>query len=135
MFKKYPRCIGFSEQNILNSVETFLGLGFNKDEVMMMVKCYPPCHNLPAESIKRKTEFLVKKMNWLREGVLLIPVVLGCSMVNRILPRCNVIKALMSKRLLKTKVSSMSSVLMRCFLKDMWGSMMTACGWVYGYFH
>ncbi|CAA0299178.1 unnamed protein product [Arabidopsis thaliana] len=67
MFKRYPQCIGFSEKKILNAVETFLGQGFSKDEVMMMVKCYPPCLNLSAESIKRKTDFLVKKMNWPRE--------------------------------------------------------------------
>ncbi|AEE33385.1 Mitochondrial transcription termination factor family protein [Arabidopsis thaliana] len=84
MFKRYPQCIGFSEKKILNAVETFLGQGFSKDEVMMMVN---------------------------REGVVSIPVVLEFSMEKMIVPRCNVIKALTSKRLLKTEVSSMFSVL------------------------
>ncbi|XP_024015485.1 transcription termination factor MTERF2, chloroplastic isoform X2 [Eutrema salsugineum] len=111
MFKKCPNILALSEQKILNSTETILGLGFCRDEVAMMVKCYPQCIRYSAESVKKKTEFVVKKMNWPLKAVALFPQVLGYSMEKRIIPRCNVIKALMPKGLLGTELPSMPCVL------------------------
>ncbi|ESQ29214.1 hypothetical protein EUTSA_v10024041mg [Eutrema salsugineum] len=112
IFKKWPSCLTISEKNILNSVETFLGLGFTRDEFMMMVKHLPPCIGLPAETVKKKTEFLVKHMNWPLKVVASHPQVLGYNMEKRIIPRCNVITALMSKGLLRKGIElpSMSCV-------------------------
>ncbi|CAH2048030.1 unnamed protein product [Thlaspi arvense] len=98
--KKFPQCIGVSEKNILNSIETFLGLGFSRDEIAMMVKRVPACIGYSVETVKKKTEFVVKQMNWPLKAVVSYPHVLGYSLEKRIVPRCNVIKALMSKRLL-----------------------------------
>ncbi|CAL9237828.1 unnamed protein product, partial [Arabidopsis halleri] len=47
-----------------------------------------------AESVKKKTEFLVKKMNWPLKAVVSNPSILGYSMEKRIVPRCNIIKNL-----------------------------------------
>ncbi|CAA7029839.1 unnamed protein product [Microthlaspi erraticum] len=113
MFRKYPPCIGFSEKKILSSVETYLELGFTRDEVTMMVKRFPSCIGLSAETVKRKTEFLVKQMDWSLKDVASHPQVFSYSMEKRIVPRCNVIKALMSKGLLGSKLPSMSPVLSR----------------------
>ncbi|KFK22066.1 hypothetical protein AALP_AAs50016U000200 [Arabis alpina] len=110
MLKKFPQCIGYSEQKIVNSIDTFLGLGFTRNEVTMMVKCLPPCIGLTAETVKKKTEFVVKQMNWPLKTVALFPQVLGYCMKKRIVPRCNVIKALMSKGLLGSELPSMASV-------------------------
>ncbi|KAL0693795.1 hypothetical protein Bca4012_060975 [Brassica carinata] len=96
-FRKFPQCIGASEHNC---VETFLELGFSKDEVAVIVKRLPHCISYSAELVKRKTEFLVKEMNWPLKAVVSYPAVLGLSMEKRVVPRCDVIKALMSRGLL-----------------------------------
>ncbi|ESQ49508.1 hypothetical protein EUTSA_v10022427mg [Eutrema salsugineum] len=113
VLKKRPECMRASEEKIVNCVETFLGLGFSGDEVVAMVKCFPTCFGLSAETVKKKTEFLVKEMNWSLKDVAAIPPVLGYSLEKRIVPRCNVIKALLSKGLIRggKRNLPMSSVL------------------------
>ncbi|CAH8256150.1 unnamed protein product [Arabidopsis lyrata] len=111
VFKKNPLCLRASEQQILNSMETFIGLGFSRDEFVMMVKRFPQCIGYSAEMVKKKTEFVVKKMNWPLKVITLFPQVLGYSMEKRIVPRCNVIKALMSKGSLGSELPPMPSVL------------------------
>ncbi|CAN6998047.1 unnamed protein product [Brassica oleracea var. botrytis] len=64
MFKKNPSFLPLSEKNVLNSIEAYLGLGFTRDEFAVLVKCHPQCLNYSAELVKKKTEFLVKSMNW-----------------------------------------------------------------------
>ncbi|CAH2047981.1 unnamed protein product [Thlaspi arvense] len=108
VFKKSPEFIGYSEQKITNSIETFLCLGFSKEEIVMMVKRFPQCLDISTETVKKKTKFLVKKKNkfrvkkmrWPLKAVASHPQVLGYSMEKRIVPRCNVLKALLSKGLL-----------------------------------
>ncbi|VVA93694.1 unnamed protein product [Arabis nemorensis] len=111
VLKNFPQCIGLSEEKIENSIQTFLGLGFSSDEFAMMVKRVSSCIGYSAETVKKKTEFLVKKMNWPLKALVSTPQVFGYSMEKRIVARCNVIKALMSKRLLGTELPPMSSVL------------------------
>ncbi|XP_019085277.1 PREDICTED: transcription termination factor MTERF2, chloroplastic-like [Camelina sativa] len=113
LLKKHPKCICSSEQKIVNSIETFLSLGFTKDEFVMMVKRYPQCIDYTPETVKKKTEFIVKKMNWPLEALVMIPQVYGYSLEKRTVPRCNVIKTLMSKGLMRygSEAPPMSSVL------------------------
>ncbi|CAL9237755.1 unnamed protein product [Arabidopsis halleri] len=111
VLKKYPQFIRMSQQKILNFIETFLGLAFSRDEFTMIVKCFPMCFGLSAETVKKKTEFVVKQINWSLKDITLFPQVFGYSMEKRIVPRCNVIKALMSRGLLGSELPSMASVL------------------------
>ncbi|XP_024015433.1 transcription termination factor MTERF4, chloroplastic [Eutrema salsugineum] len=111
MFKKWPKFLIYSEQKIVDSIETLLGLGFTRDESAMMCKRFPQLLGLSAESVEKKTEFLVKKMNWPLKALVLFPPVFGYSMEKRIVPRCNVIKALLSKGLLGSELPSMPCVL------------------------
>lgn len=60
----------------------------------------------------KKIEFMVKKMNWPLKPLVLHPKVFGCSLEKRMVPRCNVIKALMSKVLLGTELPPIRSVLL-----------------------
>ncbi|KAH0884558.1 hypothetical protein HID58_060654 [Brassica napus] len=77
----------------------------NINQFAMMVKRFPPCLNMSAERVKKRTKFLVKKKNklmlrkmkWSLNAVASFPQVLGVSMEKRIVPRCNVMKALMLK--------------------------------------
>ncbi|CAN6864293.1 unnamed protein product [Brassica oleracea] len=116
--KMFPQCLGFSEENILNSVETFLGLGFSRDEIAMMVKRLPASIGYSGETVKKKTEFVVKEMSWPLKAVALFPQVLGLSMEKRIVPRCNVIKALISKGLIKSELLPPLSSALVCTDQD-----------------
>ncbi|CAH8389869.1 unnamed protein product [Eruca vesicaria subsp. sativa] len=123
VFKKYPQCIGYSRQKIFNSLKTFFGLGFNINEFVMMVKRFPEVLNISPEKVKKRTRFLVKKKNkfmvrkmkWSIKALVSYPEVLGISMKKRIVPRCNVMKALMSEGLLgdrENKLDEKESVLL-----------------------
>ncbi|CDY19514.1 BnaC09g13890D [Brassica napus] len=112
MFKKWPNSLKFSvKKNIASSIETFLGLGFSNGEFAMMIKRYPVCIGFSAETVKKKTEFLVEEMDWSLEAVVSHPQVFSYSMGKRMVPRCSVIKALMSKGLLGSELPSVCSVL------------------------
>ncbi|CDY12921.1 BnaA09g13530D [Brassica napus] len=86
IFKEWPIFLGYAEKNIADSIETFLELGFSRDEFVMT-------------------------MGWPIKAVVSNPSVLGNSMEKRMVPRCNVIKALMSKGLLGSELPSIHSVL------------------------
>ncbi|CAN6971321.1 unnamed protein product [Brassica rapa subsp. trilocularis] len=111
LLKKNPQFLRVSEENIASSIETFLGLGFSKGEFAMMIKRYPVCIGFSAETVKKKTEFLVEEMDWSLTAVVSHPQVFSYSMEKRMVPRCNVIRALMSKGLLGSELPSVCSVL------------------------
>ncbi|CAH2047978.1 unnamed protein product [Thlaspi arvense] len=113
LLKRNPQFIRISEEDIVNSVETLIDLGFSRDKFALMIKRYPQCIGFSAETVKKKTEFLVKKMKWPLKSLVSHPQVFGYSMEKRIVPRCNVIEALMSKGLLgdRSELTPMSSVL------------------------
>ncbi|KAG2302647.1 hypothetical protein Bca4012_060977 [Brassica carinata] len=111
LLKKNPQFLRVSEENIAKSIETFLGLGFSRGEFAMMIKRYPVCIGFSAETVKKKTEFLVEEMDWSLEAVVSHPQVFSYSMEKRMVPRCSVIKALMSKGLLGSELPSVCSVL------------------------
>ncbi|CAH8389877.1 unnamed protein product [Eruca vesicaria subsp. sativa] len=111
MFRKNPSLLTLSENNILKSIEAFLSLGFTRDEFATLAKGHPQCLNYSPGMVKKKTEFLVKEMSWSLKALVSNPSVLGLSMEKRIVPRCKVIKALMSEGLLGTELPSIGSVL------------------------
>ncbi|KAL0688932.1 hypothetical protein Bca4012_088609 [Brassica carinata] len=61
--------------------------------------------------VKEKIEFALNQMNWPLKVVPLFPQLLGYSMEKRIVPRCNVIKALIAKGLLGSESPSIPCVL------------------------
>ncbi|KAF8045058.1 hypothetical protein N665_5678s0004 [Sinapis alba] len=112
VMKKRPECMRASEEKITNCVETFLGIGFSGDEFVSMVKCFPTCVGLSAETVRKKIEFLVGEMEWSLKDVVVIPPVLGYSLEKRMVPRCNVIRVLVEKGVMRRDgIPPMSSVL------------------------
>ncbi|KAJ4887278.1 Mitochondrial transcription termination factor family protein [Raphanus sativus] len=105
MFKKYPFSLAYSEKKITRTFETFLGLGVTREEFAGMIMSSPQCIGFSAEALRRKTEFLVEKMNWPLKALVSRPQVYNYSMEKMIVPRSNVIGALMSRGLLRDGVS------------------------------
>ncbi|CAH8365034.1 unnamed protein product [Eruca vesicaria subsp. sativa] len=108
--KKYPECVGTSEEKIVSSVETFVKLGFTGEEALMIIKRHPQCIGLASDTVRSKIVFLVEEMGWSLKDVASTPIVLGCSLEKFILPRCNVIRALISRGLIG-EVPAISSTL------------------------
>ncbi|ESQ29211.1 hypothetical protein EUTSA_v10024025mg, partial [Eutrema salsugineum] len=118
MFKKWPKFLSYSEDKITRKFDTLdeCGLvqdqvwsvfnkfpqcmGFSNDDFATMVTRYPWFLNLSPFTVEKKTEFLVKEMNWPIQALVSNPQVLGYSMEKRIVPMCNVIKALMTRGLM-----------------------------------
>ncbi|KAG2302645.1 hypothetical protein Bca52824_031296 [Brassica carinata] len=89
----------FSDKTIKGRVEVYKRLGFTlwasaEMSFVMIVKRFPQCLGLSVELVKKKTEFLVKEMNWPLKAVVSHPQVLGYSMEKRMVPRCKFLKAI-----------------------------------------
>lgn len=111
LIEKFPQCISYSEEKMEKAIDTLLCLGFSTGDLTVILKRFPQFIGLSAESLKEKTEFLVKEMKWPLKAVVSTPAVFGYSLEKRTVPRCNVLKALMTKGLLGSELPTMSPVL------------------------
>lgn len=85
--------------------EIYSRWGWSKDEALSAFKCHPHCMGLSEEKIKRVMDFLVNKMGWPSKVFARRPIILCLSLEKRIIPRCSVIQALLSKGLIKKRLS------------------------------
>ncbi|KAM7514932.1 hypothetical protein LguiA_004515 [Lonicera macranthoides] len=75
------------------------------DEILMAFRSHPVCMKLSEEKIMREMDFLVNKMGWKAVKIARCPAVLFFNFENRIVPRCRVIKVLISEGILKKDMS------------------------------
>lgn len=75
-------------QHIVNSTKTYLGLGNSRDELSAVIRALDILQAVASNTA-----------------------VFGYSMENRIVPRCHVIKTVMSKGLIECELPAMSLVL------------------------
>ncbi|CAL5426045.1 unnamed protein product [Camellia sinensis] len=75
--------------------------GLSNDEILLAFRSHPLCMNLSEEKIMETMDFLVNKMGWQATVVARCPVVLFFNMERRIIPRCTVVKILLTKELVK----------------------------------
>ncbi|KAM7515050.1 hypothetical protein LguiA_004633 [Lonicera macranthoides] len=85
--------------------------GLSDDKILLAFRSHPLCMNLSEEKITRGMDFLVNKMGWEAVKVAKCPAVLFYNLENRIIPRCRVIKVLISEGILK-KDTSLGTFLM-----------------------
>lgn len=88
-----------------HKMEVYRRWGLLDDEIMMAFRNNPICMNLSEGKIMRGMDFLVNKMGWEVLEVIRCPVVLFYNLERRIIPRCRVIKALMSVGSVKKDLS------------------------------
>ncbi|XP_057963728.1 transcription termination factor MTERF6, chloroplastic/mitochondrial-like [Malania oleifera] len=99
--------------------ETYTRWGWTEDDILLAFRKHPHCMILSEKKITRAMDYFVNKMGWPAGLFARCPVVLFLSLEKRIIPRCSVIRILLSKDLIKKEVS-LSSVLLpveRLFLK------------------
>ncbi|CAL5423651.1 unnamed protein product [Camellia sinensis] len=75
--------------------------GLSNDEILLAFRSHPLCMNLSEEKIMETVDFLVNKMGWQATVAARCPVVLFFNMERRIIPRCTVVKILLTKELVK----------------------------------
>lgn len=91
----------------------------NEDDILAAFRKHPHCMMLSEKKIMKGMDFFVNNMGWPSKVIAQLPVVLFFSLEKRIIPRCRVIRVLMSKRLIKDDLS-LASVLLpveKCFLE------------------
>ncbi|XP_010545033.1 PREDICTED: transcription termination factor MTERF8, chloroplastic [Tarenaya hassleriana] len=79
--------------------EVYKRWGWSEDDIMRAFKKHPHCMMLSERKINRSMEYLVKEMGWEPRRIVQCPLVLFFSLEKRIIPRCSVIRVLVSKGL------------------------------------
>ncbi|CAL5423649.1 unnamed protein product [Camellia sinensis] len=75
--------------------------GLSNDEILLAFRSHPLCMNLSEEKIMETMDFLVNKMGWQATVVARCRVALFFNMERRIIPRCTVVKILLTKESVK----------------------------------
>ncbi|KZV54348.1 Mitochondrial transcription termination factor family protein [Dorcoceras hygrometricum] len=84
--------------------ETYRSWGWSEDDVYLAFRRHPNCMIMSQNKISRVMDFFVNKMGWDSQMVLVCPAVLLYNLENRIVPRCTVVQALLSKGLIAKEI-------------------------------
>lgn len=84
-----------------HKMEVYGRWGLSHDEIMLAFRSHPLCMNLSEGKIMSGMDFFVNQMGWPAVKIARCPAVLFYNLEKRIIPRCGVIKALMSEGLVK----------------------------------
>ncbi|KAJ6388028.1 hypothetical protein OIU77_026570 [Salix suchowensis] len=82
-------------------IDVFKSVGWTEEEVLGVFKRFPCLLLSSEEKIRGMMDFFLNKMKLERQTIVANPVLLKLSFSNRVLPRCNVLKFLKSKKLIK----------------------------------
>ncbi|KAL5561534.1 hypothetical protein UlMin_031281 [Ulmus minor] len=85
-------------------MELYKKCGWSEDEILSAFRKSPLIMKLSAKNITSKMDVLVNKMQWQSSDVARVPSVLYFSLEKRIIPRCLVIRVLLSKGLIKEEL-------------------------------
>ncbi|XP_050214352.1 uncharacterized protein LOC126665564 [Mercurialis annua] len=94
----------FSDTTWERKIEFYKMCGWSEDEILSILRKNPLSLAMSQKSVTSKMDFLVGKMGWKPADVAKLPVVLCCSLENRIMPRCLIARILLLKGLIKTNV-------------------------------
>ncbi|XP_073054210.1 transcription termination factor MTERF8, chloroplastic-like [Primulina eburnea] len=84
--------------------KTYSSWGWSKDDIYSAFRKHPNCMIMSQNKISRIMDFLVNKMGWESRKLSSFPEILLYSLENRIIPRCTVIKVLLSRGLIAKEV-------------------------------
>ncbi|KAJ6694843.1 CGI-12 PROTEIN-RELATED [Salix koriyanagi] len=82
-------------------IDMFKSVGWTEEEVLWAFKRYPCLLLISEEKIRSMMDFFLNNMKLERQTIVANPALLKYSFGNRVLPRCNVLKVLKSKTLIK----------------------------------
>lgn len=92
---------GISKDTWERRMEIYRSWGLSDEEILLGFRKHPFFMHITDENIARTMDVLVNKMGWEAAIIARTPSVLFYNLEKRIIPRCRVIKVLMSKGLVK----------------------------------
>lgn len=90
--------------------EVYRRWGWSEDDIQSAFKKAPLCMTFSDKKIEQVMDFLVNKMGWPASEVVEVPGVIDSSLEKWIMPRCLVVQLLLTKGLIKEKISLRSFV-------------------------
>ncbi|KAL2333871.1 hypothetical protein Fmac_015084 [Flemingia macrophylla] len=111
--------VGTSKEAWEKRMEVYERWGWSSEMCLSAFRRYPQCMQISEEKVMRTMRFLVKDIGWSAEDILRTPGVLSPNLEKTIMPRCYVVKALMSRGLIKsgTRISSFIIITEEKFLE------------------
>ncbi|XP_026418664.1 uncharacterized protein LOC113314112 isoform X2 [Papaver somniferum] len=108
-----------NEANWKNKMDVYKRWGWSENHIQTAFRKYPGCMSASEKKIMAIMNFLVNEMGYESLSIAEYPTVINCSLKTRIIPRCYVMRILVSRGLIKEKIpiSTMSTMLDESFLK------------------
>ncbi|XP_026412883.1 uncharacterized protein LOC113308634 [Papaver somniferum] len=108
-----------SEVNWRKKEDVYKTWGWSEDHIQTAFRKNPQCMTVSEKKIMAVMNFLVNEMGYESLSIAERPTVICCSMKERIIPRCSVIRILVSRGLIKEKIaiSTISKMLDKSFLE------------------
>ncbi|RZC82156.1 hypothetical protein C5167_044939 [Papaver somniferum] len=93
--------------------------GWSGDQIQSAFRKNPRCMTVSEEKIMAVMSFLVNEIGYDSSSPAECPLIFYCSLKDRIIPRCSVIKILVSKGLIKEMIPlcSISTIVDKAFLE------------------
>ncbi|RZC82204.1 hypothetical protein C5167_044992 [Papaver somniferum] len=111
--------ISISEANWRKKMDVYKRWGWSEDHFHSAFRRCPYCMKSSEKKITAVMNFLVNEMGYDSASIAQYPVVINCSLTERIIPRCSVSRILVSKGLIKKMISInvLSKMVDECFLE------------------
>ncbi|XP_059631338.1 uncharacterized protein LOC132274159 isoform X2 [Cornus florida] len=103
--------MSMSKSTWKRKMEVYEKCGWSEEETMLAFAKDPWCMTVSEEKIMASLNFYANTMGWVSSLIAHRPKLMSMSLGKRIIPRCSVLKVLMSKGLIKNPSSAMSSLL------------------------
>ncbi|KAL6288838.1 hypothetical protein ACE6H2_006348 [Prunus campanulata] len=103
-------CRSYYKRILKRNCEVYSRWGWSEADVLSAFRRRPECIALSEKKIMQTMDLLVNKMGWSSEIILKSPYVLNYSLQKRTIPRCSVVRVLLSKGLINTEKLSLYSV-------------------------
>ncbi|XP_026427759.1 uncharacterized protein LOC113323641 [Papaver somniferum] len=108
-----------SEANWREKKDVYKRWGWSEDHIQTAFRKFPYCMTVSEKKIMAVMNFLVNEMGYNSLSISTTPVVFCYSLKDRIIPRCSVIRILVSKGLIQEKncINSLSTMVDKSFLE------------------
>ncbi|XP_042513295.1 uncharacterized protein LOC122088181 [Macadamia integrifolia] len=84
-------------------IAVFCSFGGSEDEIFSMLQKSPTICALSEKRIRERLDYFMNELNWTVADLGKCPAAFQCSMENRIVPRCSVLRVLVAKGLIKVE--------------------------------
>ncbi|XP_077247624.1 uncharacterized protein LOC143887423 [Tasmannia lanceolata] len=109
---------GMTKSSWEGKLEVYRSLGWSEDEILSAFRLQPYCMMKSVKKIRKVVDFFVNEMGWKSSDLSKSPNILLLSLEKRIVPRCSVLRILLSNDLIKKKsINTALSLTEEDFLK------------------